>query len=264
VAVAHRVGGRLFVPAAESGHTGLPHGDARLNALTDHLAQTHPHKPIEAALKDLERAIRLEHADTDPSLKFAIEPGPSVSEAVGADDSLRLVKLLMALPDGVQAMSLQIEGLVETSCNLASVTLDSKGAKIVTSQRSSVMSRLEDITRRIEAAAALTGAFAQRLNGYPAWEPDLESPLLARCSRVYRSLFGSEPTVEAVHAGLECAVIGDKYEGMDMISFGPTIEDPHSPDEALDLASVEKVWAFVKALLRSFVEDGKQIRENRK
>ena len=213
---------------------------------------------IESALRSLEPEVRMEFADTDPSLRLAVEAEASLPpEAISAEDSLRLVHLLLALPDGVQAVSQQIEGLVETSCNLASVALGEANLEIVTSQRSSVMSRLESITRRVEAAGALAGAATERLNAYPSWEPDLESPLLARCKQVYQSLFGVAPHVEAIHAGLECAVIGDKYEGMDMISFGPTIRDPHSPDEALELASVEKVWSFVKALMASFVEDGR-------
>jgi dipeptidase D len=212
---------------------------------------------VKDALLSVEGEVRSEFAGSDPDLKLTIESQDAVPEAaVAGKDSLRLLQLLLALPDGVQAMSQQIEGLVETSCNLASVALGEGRLEIVTSQRSSVMSRLENITRRIEAAAALAGAAAERLNAYPAWEPNLESPLLERCKQVYRSLFGVAPHVEAIHAGLECAVIGDKYEGMNMISFGPTIRDPHSPDEALELASVEKVWAFVRALMASFVEDG--------
>ena len=117
------------------------------------------------------------------------------------------------------------------------------------------MSRLEDITCRVEAAAALAGAEAERLNAYPAWEPNLDSPLLARCREIYRSLFGRDPAVEAIHAGLECAVIGARFDGMDMISFGPTIRNPHSPDEALHLDSVGKVWTFVKALLASYAQE---------
>ncbi len=209
---------------------------------------------VEAALLSVERAVRMEHADTDPSLKLTLHPESGADRAATVEATARLLDLLLILPDGVQAMSMQIRGLVETSCNLARATVAEDRLEIVSSQRSSVMSRLEDVTRRIEAAAALAGADTERINAYPAWEPDLGSPLLARCSRIYESLFGREPAVEAIHAGLECAVIGARYKGMDMISFGPTIRDPHSPDEALYLPSVGKVWEFLKALAASYAE----------
>jgi dipeptidase D len=212
---------------------------------------------VQEVLLSVERAVRMEHADSDPSLRLNLqgrEREAAQEPALAPEASLNVVRLLLALPDGVQAMSQQLEGLVETSCNLAKVSVEKEGLEIVTSQRSSVMSRLEDITRRVEAVAALAGAESTRLNAYPTWEPNLDSPLLARCIRVYRDLFGAEPAVEAVHAGLECAVIGAKYPEMDMISFGPTIRDPHSPDEALHLPSVEKVWEFLETLVASFAE----------
>jgi dipeptidase D len=212
---------------------------------------------VEADLLSVERSVRMEHAETDPSLtlRWQVEGGATgANRAATTEDSLRLICLLLALPDGVQAMSMQIEGLVETSCNLARATLLEDRLEIVTSQRSSVMSRLEDITRRIEAAAALAGATTEQMNAYPAWEPNLESPLLTRCRETYRALFARDPMVEAIHAGLECAVIGARYDAMDMISFGPTIRNPHSPDEALHLESVEKVWTFLKALMASFAQ----------
>ncbi len=212
---------------------------------------------VQELLLTVERAVRMEHADADPSLSLNLqkEAAETFQEpALSPEDSQGLIRLLLALPDGVQAMSQQMEGLVETSCNLASVSMGKEGVEIVTSQRSSVMSRLEDITRRVEAVSGLAGAESTRLNAYPPWEPNLDSPLLSRCTRVYRDLFGIEPAVEAIHAGLECAVIGAKYPAMDMISFGPTIRDPHSPDEALYLPSVEKVWEFLVSLMKSFAE----------
>ena len=166
-------------------------------------------------------------------------------------DSGRILDLLIALPHGVAAMSTEIKGLVETSNNEASVRIANSKLEIVTSQRSSVMSRLHALTWRIEAIARLAGADAVSGNGYPAWQPNLQSPLLARCKDVYRKLFGKEPHVEAIHAGLECGIIGDKKEGMDMISFGPTLKNPHSPDEKIHVESIGKVWDFMVELLKS-------------
>jgi dipeptidase D len=151
-------------------------------------------------------------------------------------------------------MSLIFENLVETSNNLATVSAAAEDSTlhILTSQRSSVISELAEMATTVEATAALAGAATSRDNGYPPWQPDMDSLLLQRCKNLYKQHFGREPVIEAVHAGLECAIIGSKYEGMDMISLGPTIEDPHSPDERLHIPSVERVWTFLVTLLQSY------------
>ena len=149
-------------------------------------------------------------------------------------------------------MSAEMPGLVESSSNLAVINTELDKVTIGISQRSAVQSRLDDITDRLNAAAFLAGAGIRQENYYPPWPPQSESELLSRCAKEYRKLFGREPKIEAVHAGLECAVIGAKYPGMDMISLGPTIEQPHSPEERLYLPSLEKVWSFLLSLLESF------------
>jgi dipeptidase D len=154
-------------------------------------------------------------------------------------------------------MSRVFAGLVETSNNLATVALEDGQLKVVTSQRSNVMSHLEEISAKIEAVCALAGARSTRRNAYPAWQPDLDSPLLSRCREVYQGLFHRAPEVAVIHAGLECAVIGDRFPGMDMISFGPTIENLHSPAERLHLPSLGRVWAFLSALLTALAPGAK-------
>jgi dipeptidase D len=114
------------------------------------------------------------------------------------------------------------------------------------------MSRLSVITAQIHAVAALAGARAETGGGYPAWQPNMDSSLLKRCKEVYQSLFGKEPLVEVIHAGLECGIISSKYAGMDAISVGPTIENAHSPDESLHIPSVGRVWDFLVELLKSY------------
>lgn len=113
------------------------------------------------------------------------------------------------------------------------------------------MSRLDELTSQIEATALLAEASVRSGNGYPNWQPDMRSPLLARCRKVYLDCFGKEAGVETAHAGLECGVIGSKFKQMDMISFGPTILDPHSPQERLYIPSVFKVWTFLENLTKS-------------
>ena len=128
-------------------------------------------------------------------------------------------------------MSARIEGLVETSSNLATVQLAGGELKIVTSQRSARVSRLREITARVHAVAALAGLACKDHSEYPPWPPAADGPLAAAGQRVYQRLFRKPVTIGAIHAGLECAVIGAKIPGMEMISLGPTIVDAHSPDE---------------------------------
>jgi dipeptidase D len=210
-------------------------------------------KEIEKLVSELEAVFKREFKKTDPNLKVSVELQLETmgKRPLNTADSGRILDLLIALPHGVAAMSTEMKGLVETSNNEASVRIANSKLEIVTSQRSSVMSRLHALTWRIEALARLAGADAVSGNGYPSWQPNLQSPLLARCKDVYRKLFGKEPHVEAIHAGLECGIIGDKKEGMDMISFGPTLKNPHSPDEKIHVESIGKVWDFMVELLKS-------------
>ena len=123
---------------------------------------------------------------------------------------------------------------------------------ILSSQRSSVESRLDWISRKIEAIAVAAGAKTSTSDGYPSWEPNMESPLNRKCVDIYKKLFGKEPRVEVIHAGLECGIIGSKNEGMEMILFGPTIKNPHTPDERLEIPTVQMVWDFTVELLKDY------------
>jgi dipeptidase D len=172
--------------------------------------------------------------------------------SLSAEQSAAVINLLLAIPHGVLGMSAIFEGLVETSSNLATVEMSDRHLKILTSQRSSVVSRLDEATDRIRAVAALAGAEAQSDSEYPPWTPDMNSTLLKRCDALYERLFDRKAKITALHAGLECAVIGAKYADMDMISFGPDIENPHSPGERLFIPSLDRLWAFLVALLRSY------------
>ncbi len=161
-----------------------------------------------------------------------------------------LLRLLLSLPHGVIAMHPEIAGLVETSTNLAIVRSEKKIAKIICSSRSSVATALQAVKDVIKATAELAGARLVQPGGYPGWEPNLQSELLSKLSDVYSRIFNRPPVVKAVHAGLECGIIGEKFPGMDMISFGPTIEHPHSPEERVHIGSVEKFWTFLTACLQ--------------
>ena len=205
-------------------------------------------------VRQIEKVIRAEYRHTDPGLFLTLESFDQVCDdrAMEEESTRRAIGFLLALPHGVAAMSNDMPGLVETSNNLANVKVEDGQMKVLTSQRSSVMSRLNAITHRIETIANLIGAEAHSSGGYPSWQPNMDSPLLARCLQTYRDLFGREPKVEAIHAGLECGIIGAKAPGMDMISFGPTLKNPHSPDEKVEIESIGMVWDFMLELLKSF------------
>ncbi|EDN71718.1 aminoacyl-histidine dipeptidase [Beggiatoa sp. SS] len=166
------------------------------------------------------------------------------------EKTAQIIDFIMVLPHGVSAMFTDMKQVVETSNNLANICLEAGKLKIITSQRSSRLSRLEALTHRIEACTRLVGGEAHSEVLYPAWQPNSESKLLAKSVEIYERLFDKKPIVEVMHAGLECGIIGDNIPGMDMISIGPTIKYPHSPDEKLLMASVGKIWVFLRALLK--------------
>ena len=249
-----------LVTASHAGRIATIHGGTAHNAIArDAVAVVAlPAAGITAAreaLAELTEILRREYATTDPNLTVELVASAVPNAVWTANGGQRAVGLLVALPHGVARMSPDIAGLVQTSNNLATLRTDASGVlRVVTSQRSSVMSELYALSDRVALIAGLAGADASTDAGYPAWEPDMASPLLARCREVHVRELGAEPVVEIIHAGLECGVIGAKRPGMDMISFGPTIKDPHSPNERLHLPSVEPVYRYMKAILASFAE----------
>lgn len=203
-----------------------------------------------AVEKEIE-GIREEYRPVEPDLKFEMSEG-SVSEQVWTEDLGRRVLLLLnVLPHGVQSMSHDIPGLVETSVNLAAVSEGGNGVGVLLSTRSSIGSALRALRRRLRACAELVNAQVEENEGYPAWKPNLESPLLGRFREVHRRVQGSDPELKALHAGLECGVLAEKFPGMDTISFGPVIEGAHSPDERV---KVDSVGRFYKLLTETLAE----------
>jgi dipeptidase D len=206
---------------------------------------------LERVVGQLETALKRQYGTWEPTLEVRVVPVESAEPGVSAEHTRQIAQLLCALPHGIQAMSGDISGLVETSVNLATVKSEQGSLKIGLSQRSSVQEEMEMLSRRIHSIGALAGVQVTDRNSYPGWKPDMHSPLLERCRSIYAQTFGVEPVVEAIHAGLECGVIGAKYDGMDMISLGPTIQGPHSPDERLHIASVGKVYRLLREILAS-------------
>lgn len=195
--------------------------------------------------------IKTELASIDPGFKVEVLPAESgATEMMDQKSHDTVLDLLMAIPHGVDTMSYAVPGLVETSNNLASVWTKEGKIVIGTSSRSSVGSALQAIRDRIRAAAELAGASVEEGDAYPGWKPDLDSKILETTKSTYERVFGKAPEVKAVHAGLECGIIGEKVPGMDMVSFGPEIEWPHSPDERINIPSVAQFYNLLKEVLK--------------
>ncbi len=187
---------------------------------------------------------------TEPDFKFVVESFEKPLFLLDSATQFNLLNSLYACPHGVIAMTADMPGLVETSTNLASVkTLDDE-IIVQTSQRSSVESSKDDVAAMVASVFKMAGAKVTHGEGYPGWKPDVNSPLLQVVKNTYIRLFKNEPKVLAIHAGLECGVIGEKYPGMDMISFGPTLRGVHSPDEKINIESVKMFWELLVEVLK--------------
>jgi dipeptidase D len=162
-----------------------------------------------------------------------------------------ILATISGLPHGAVKMSMDLPGLVQTSTNLAAIRTEEDAVRIATSQRSSIASELREIEGTVSSILLLGGAAVETSDAYPGWKPNMDSRILKTAKSAYRSLYGKDPEVKAIHAGLECGVIGERIPGMDMISFGPTLEGAHSPDERLYIDTVEKFYNFLLEILRS-------------
>lgn len=201
---------------------------------------------------DFSDRLRHEYAVTDPGLVFSAEPVVWEKGAIDRGTAVRLIRALIALPHGVVAMSADIPGLIETSTNLASVKVE-EGHKIRvgTMQRSAVDSQRVFLAQRVAAVFGLAGAKVKHSDGYPGWKPNVHSPIKEVCMASYKRLFGHEPVVRAIHAGLECGLFTEKFPDMDMIAFGPTLQGVHAPGERLDLASLDRFYAVLLDVLKN-------------
>lgn len=200
-----------------------------------------------AAIQDELRAV-------DPDLSVGIDEAAASDRVWTAAATRKALDLLNALPHGVLAMSNDIPGLVETSLNLATAASADGSLAILLSIRSSVASAMRTTKRGLRAIAELAGAEVQENDGYPSWKPNLDSPLLATFRKLHQQKLGTDPELKAVHAGLECGVLGEKFSGLDMISFGPVIQGAHSPDERVEVGSVGRFWELLRVVLGALAD----------
>lgn len=199
--------------------------------------------------------VQAEYAVTDPDMELILSSEPARAKAIDADTTQHLLQTLYAVPHGVYAMSQDIPGLVETSTNLASIKMKPGNIiRIETSQRSSTASSKQDIANMVRTVFEMGGAVVTFGEGYPGWKPNTHSEILEIATASYKRLFGVDAQVKAIHAGLECGLFLDKYPSLDMISFGPTLQGVHSPDERMLIPTVEKFWLHLTDILKHIPE----------
>jgi dipeptidase D len=207
-------------------------------------------KEFEKFVKGYEKMYKAEFAETEPDLKFKAEKVELPEKVMNKDDQYRIIRALFACPNGVQRMSQAMKGLVETSNNMAIVKCADGKFECHNLTRSSVDTAKEATAWKIAAVFHLIDAEVTLTGGYPGWNPNMQSAILKVITIVFKKMFDKDPDVKAIHAGLECAIIGGSYPNLDMISFGPTIKFPHSPDEKVNISSVQKFWDFIIELLK--------------
>ena len=204
-------------------------------------------KIVEGICKD----VKAELSAVDPDANITLEKGAKGNTVIDAATALNLVKSVYACPNGVIRMSDAMPGLVETSSNLAIVHSENGVAQVKCLMRGSVDSGKDDLGVAITSVFELAGAKVELAGGYPGWKPNMDSAILKAMKEVYNNMYGVEPKVMAIHAGLECGILGGTYPNWDMISCGPTIRSPHSPDERVCIPTVEKWWNYVVEVLKN-------------
>jgi dipeptidase D len=210
------------------------------------------------AVKRVAKALKAEYAATDPKLEVVFEPykpapgevcDPQDCKYVEEEAAIRFVRAILACPDGVERMSDAMPGMVETSNNLAMVQIYRGKFFVKCLMRSSVDSAKMALASRMESVFKLAGCSIRFTGGYSGWAPNASSEILAVMKKVYKDMFGKEPQVMAIHAGLECGILSGAYPHWDMVSMGPTLLSPHSPDERAYIPSVQKVWDLLQKVL---------------
>ena len=201
-------------------------------------------------LDDLASDIKNEFIKSEPGLVIEVNNVDSINHGLSLIDSKEVVNVIYSVFNGVYKMSQSIDGLVETSSSLARVILKDGSFITQSLQRSSVDSSKLDISKTVGASFLNIGADVEHSGSYPGWAPNTDSEILDVMVSLYKKMFNSDPKVQACHAGLECGILNERYPGLDMISFGPTIKNPHSPDEKVHIKSVEKFWSLLIEVLK--------------
>jgi dipeptidase D len=214
------------------------------------VADSSDDKKIQALIAGLDEILKAEHNTTDPNLSVIIESAEMPQTVMEQEFQRTFLRAVYACPNGIYRMTPEIKGLVQSSNNLARILLKDGSYTVQCLTRSSVDSEKTDLANVIYSAFELTGATVTDGNGYPGWRPEPEAAIIKLMSSLYEEMFGAPAHVNAVHAGLECGILGTNYPDMQMISFGPNIRGAHSPDEKVQISSVQKFWKFLLETLK--------------
>ncbi len=206
-------------------------------------------KAIEEAVLKCSQELQEEYSISDPGIRVDVAKAAMPKKAVSAEQSEAFIRSLYIAPHGVDAMSMTIEGVVETSSNLAILEFSEGVLSVTSSHRSSILSSRDDIAHRMGEAMKSGGSTVRYVGAYPSWKPNPDSNLTKFCAKAYEEYAGKKPHITAIHAGLECGIINSRVPGMDSVSFGPDMFDVHSVKERLSLSSVERVMGFMRHLL---------------
>ena len=206
-------------------------------------------KELASLAAQAESEAKLDLGAFDPGLQITVEKVLRPEKAFDAADARNTVALLVSVPHGVLAVSPDVPGLTQNSTNLGIISTKGDVVEMVTSQRSAIESSMQAAARMVATVFRLAGFEVEHSGRYPGWKPEPNSEIVRKLQAVHEDLFGEPAKLIAMHAGLECGVIGEKYPEMQMVSFGPTIVDPHSPNERVRISTVESFWKYLKAVL---------------
>ena len=209
---------------------------------------------FEKFAEEFDALVKDEFKDTDAGVEVSIEETAMPAKVIDEESQNAMFKAVADCPNGVIAMSKEVEGIVETSTNLAIVKSENGIIEIATLQRSLVDEGKDKLAADVRAAFENAGFKAESSGDYPGWKPNPDSPILKEMKEIYNNKFGKVPEVKVIHAGLECGLLGSVYTNWDMISFGPTIRSPHSPDEKVNINTVQKFWDFLVETLKNVPE----------
>jgi dipeptidase D len=256
--------GRLLDAARGAGDFGIAaiSGGSKSNAIAREAqatvtAKASVLKKVKAIVNRLSKDLKTEFAAVDPDIKVVAKSGGTAARQLDSASTEKLIDFLVIAPHGVQSMSQDLEGLVESSLNLGVLEQSGESIKMTVSVRSCVDSIREDLTRRVEALASLVDAKSARTGEYPAWQYEADSKIRDLCVSVYKDVSGREPQIQAIHAGLECGLLKEKLPQTDMISFGPNLRNVHTPEESLSITSVANTWEFLTAVLARSKQEGR-------
>lgn len=237
ISIAEFDGGNLRNAIARAAHTVVG-------------VHTSKKEDVRIALNHYAAEIANEYAGIEPTMTIEMESTEAPEFCIDSATSINLIRSLYCAPHGVISMSRDLEGLVETSTNLAAVKMKEGNTIVVTtSQRSSVESRKWDIANQVEAVFTLAGAEVVHGDGYPGWQPNMHSPIMKIACDAYEELYGVKPAIKAIHAGLECGLFKSVYPELDMVSFGPTLQGVHSPSERMNIPAVDRFWHQLRRIL---------------